>query len=560
MRKRSRWLICCAAGLALAVALVALLSGSDSSQPVEAAASGGVVPAVDLSAVESELWVERLVPEKCSPGVNLVQYHRRLPMLIDMNGRIVHAWPGVSVTGRARLERDGRLTVIGTDETLKSYSWEGELLWQFKPEPAEDFPHHDFTRLANGNLLVPLRTMSTETDNLVEIDGDGKVVWEWRSHDYLKSDFPYYSRSSTDPTHINSVRELPANYLFDGGDVRFRPGNILVSARNLSTIFIIDRTSSEVVWTFRDGLLRQHEAIMIPQGHLWQGCIMLFNNWVGSPPAERRSAIQVIDPLSGTIVWEYSRVGFFSSVAGSQMVLANGNLLITSSSGGRAFEITPEGETVWQWLPPFRPMRVERYPLDHAPQLADLKLASPEAVQPATDTPHIDLELYSYFTHEEAWPRDIGGKQTRVLHYDNLCREVWFPPDKTSISFRWGLNRHRFKGRSVSARFWATLRPTGDELIRKLVDCRVDSGDEQLWHSSTVPLFDMAGQRGTICLSVVEIGGSASLGRAAKAIVWGPPITRSKWLRSRIERNPFQATRETAANEAKQLKALGYVQ
>ena len=57
--------------------------------------------------------------------------------------------------------------------------------------------------------------------------------------------------------------ELPPNRWFDAGDERFRPGNILVSARNLNAIFIIDKTSGEVVWRYSDGLDYQHEAIMV---------------------------------------------------------------------------------------------------------------------------------------------------------------------------------------------------------------------------------------------------------------------------------------------------------
>ena len=50
--------------------------------------------------------------------------------------------------------------------------------------------------------------------------------------------FPDRDRRYPDPTHINSVFELTDNRWFDAGDGRFRPGNVLVSARNLNAIFI----------------------------------------------------------------------------------------------------------------------------------------------------------------------------------------------------------------------------------------------------------------------------------------------------------------------------------
>jgi hypothetical protein len=34
--------------------------------------------------------------------------------------------------------------------------------------------------------------------------------------------------------------------------------------------------------------------------------------------------------------------------------LANGNTLVTESNGGRILEVTPEGETVWEFVNPVR--------------------------------------------------------------------------------------------------------------------------------------------------------------------------------------------------------------
>ena len=61
--------------------------------------------------------------------------------------------------------------------------------------------------------------------------------------------------------------------------------------------------------------------------------------------------------MSGAIRWSYeaSEEGeFFSPVCGSIQRLANGNTLITESTAGRAFEITPSKEIVWDWRSPHR--------------------------------------------------------------------------------------------------------------------------------------------------------------------------------------------------------------
>jgi hypothetical protein len=62
-----------------------------------------------------------------------------------------------------------------------------------------------------------------------------------------------------------------------------------------------------------------------------------------------------VDPIAGEIVWEYRATpppSFYSRSRGANQRLANGNTLITESDKGRAFEVTPEGEIVWEFLNP----------------------------------------------------------------------------------------------------------------------------------------------------------------------------------------------------------------
>ena len=111
---------------------------------------------------------------------------------------------------------------------------------------------------------------------------------------------------------------------------------------------------------------------MIPKGQLGSGLILVFNNGLKNLHRYRRSAVMAIDPVGKGVPWRYDNRFFYSSIAGTAEPLPNGNVLISSSQGGRVFEITPDREIVWQWTPPYHPMRPERYPWDHCPQLAGL--------------------------------------------------------------------------------------------------------------------------------------------------------------------------------------------
>ena len=212
---------------------------------------------LELEDLEPASWIRRYRPSRASSGFNLVLYRRRVPMLIDMNGNIVHTWPGVRAIGRARLLRDGRLVVIGTDNLVKEYDWDGNLTWFFQLPRKGDFPHHDLHKLDNGNYLILANEIATHADYIWEVNEQKEVVWEWWSLDHLES-FPTWDLESPDPIHSNSIQVLPPNRWFEGGDERFRPGNILVSGRNLDTIFIIDRRTGVVVWTFRVPLSVPH--------------------------------------------------------------------------------------------------------------------------------------------------------------------------------------------------------------------------------------------------------------------------------------------------------------
>jgi hypothetical protein len=144
--------------------------------------------------------------------------------LIDMQGRVVHAWDSDYAAGQAAyLLEDGHLLRAGQllmDERLiagpaaggrvQEFTWDGGLVWDFKFHNEKQVPHHDLARLPNGNVLLIVWEIKTaeETiaagrnpesvdgpwlvDSLVEIRPTGKttgeVVWEWHCWDHLIQD------------------------------------------------------------------------------------------------------------------------------------------------------------------------------------------------------------------------------------------------------------------------------------------------------------------------------------------------------------------------------------
>ena len=507
---------------------------------------------LELADADTSAWVRYSDPEATAGGVNLMLYRRRLPMIVDLYGRLLHHWPGARAIGRTRLDDAGRLTVLAPDNSIKEFDWEGDLRWVYElPEP-NDLLHHDFRWLANGNLLLLANDAESHADYLLEVDREGAVVWQWRFDEHRDA-FPQWDLESSDPTHANSVFELGPNRWFDGGDQRFRPGNILVSARNLNCIFIVSRPGGEVVWSYSEQLDRQHEASMIGSGEPRAGMILLFNNGLENRYGYRRSRVQIVDPITGEALWRYASENFFSSVGGTAQALPGGNILISSSQGGRIFEVAPNRRIVWEFAPPYLPMRAQRLPLDACPQLASLDIEEARAVEVADGLPFLDRDLYRFASKNELAVENIAGAERAVLPGNAGCRGLRLPPEAT-VRVGFGI-RPDADGGGVSGRFRVRLHLDQDR--DTLVDF-VLSGEDGSWaHSEEMALGNEGYETARLCLDAEIVGGPSG---AAERLVWSNPQIRSGVLRPGPEMEGRRLDKAERDLLRRQLQALGYAE
>lgn len=526
--------------------------------PIEDDAPDPTAYHLDLERLDATEWVELSLPQHVFPGFTLVLYERRIPMILDMDGRIVHAWPLVRAVGRYVLDRCGRLSVLGRDNLLKEYDWDGNLRWSWKA-PGDDFPHHCHARLENLNYLVVVRDASDGTDYVAEVDRDGDMVWVWRFPEDLAEHFPQVDLERADPTHVNSAYPLPPNPWFDAGDERFRPGNVLVSARNLNSVFIVDRDSGSIVWRFEDGLDLQHEAIMIRTGEPMAGHITLFNNGYHNRGRYRHSAVWVVDPVAGEVVRDFQKDGFFSSVAGAVQPLSNGNLLVSSSQGGRVFEVAPDDRIVWEWVPPFRPMVAQRYAPDHCPQLEALGEPTLRRVWDPTRRPFVDAELFALTLPEEHRPQTINGNRRAVVPTPDFCRAVRLPPSPTAWA-AYGLHPERVAEVPGPVRFRMTLEALagteGEPIV--VVDDLVAPDDDETWKERTIPFLAEGWRRYRLCVRI-EAPEGMSRKVLERTAMWANPKIMSSELRLFEPRPDLPTDVIEDAIQEQHLKALGYI-
>jgi hypothetical protein len=149
--------------------------------------------------------------------------------------------------------------------------------------------------------------------------------------------FPQHTR---DPFHMNSVEIISE----DIPGIAER-GDLIVCSRHLNMIAIIDFEGGTLKWHWGWGELQgPHNPTVLDDGN-----ILIFDNGV----RRRYSRVIIVDPQTGEIVREYAdpenRTSFFSATMGGAQMMDNGNILITYSNRGYAFQVDENDETVWEF-------------------------------------------------------------------------------------------------------------------------------------------------------------------------------------------------------------------
>ncbi|MDP8235843.1 MAG: arylsulfotransferase family protein [Candidatus Erginobacter occultus] len=314
--------------------------------------------------------------ELASPGSNLyLSGHLDGADLLDLAGNRLKRWESPREEVLALLPekpKRGNLTGLRFAHALPDLGLlaihdyialvrldaDSRVLWTFSGEP-----HHDLWITPGGEIFVltsreeQIPRLHPKTPILVDyvtvLDRSGK---EKRAYSILKmlENSPYSfllpavnqieDDQPLDILHANSIQVFDGSWAGLDPEI-YREGNILLSLRNLSFVFIYDPENREIVWGWGPtNLSYQHKARLLDNGR-----ILIFNN------GQETSKVVEVDPLTGEIAWEF-RGGeehpFFTRLLGAAQRLSDGNTLVTESEAGTVFEVTPAGEIVWQFVNP----------------------------------------------------------------------------------------------------------------------------------------------------------------------------------------------------------------
>jgi hypothetical protein len=323
-------------------------------------------------------------PQACE-GLNLVT--RMTPEgaivanVMDMDGKNLHQWsldwfkiwpdakhlpknlvpqdePGTMIHGAVLLE-NGNLVFNFDYLGLVCLDFQGNVVWRLPY-----MTHHSVTRADDGNLWVcgqiyrktpkeqiPNLQLPFREDMLLEVTPEGKIKHEWSIVDLLLKNGKeglLYMRGknvrkpilTAGAFHLNDVEPFPAR-LKEGF---FKKGDVLVSLRNVNTVFVFNRNDDKIKYLRTGSFVWQHDPDFV-DGET----ISVFDN---HPVDRSESRILLISAPSQKVTVFYEGTAehpFYSDVMGKQQWLPNGNLLITESRHGRAFEIDRKGKIVWEY-------------------------------------------------------------------------------------------------------------------------------------------------------------------------------------------------------------------
>ncbi|MGB5632770.1 MAG: arylsulfotransferase family protein, partial [Waterburya sp.] len=248
---------------------------------------------------------------------------------------------------------------------------DGEVIWRLPY-----LTHHSIHQHDDGNLWVSGTKYQTKKvsrlpnlippfyeETILEITPEGEILREWYVADILRKNgytgLLYLGSlnnentaikgddrllGKTDILHLNDVEPFSAN-LQPGF---FQPGDVMVSLRNINTVFVFNLESERIKFISIGEFVRQHDPDFI-DGDTFS--VFDNNNSAGEPKRQSRIVIVSAKDNTSKVFFEGSKNNtFFTRVMGKHQWQPNGNLLITESMSGRGFEIDRQGKVVWEYI------------------------------------------------------------------------------------------------------------------------------------------------------------------------------------------------------------------
>ena len=298
----------------------------------------------------------------------------------------------------------------------------------------ENKTHAEALQAGRDPLLIG---SSLWPDHVIEVQPTppfgGTIVWEWHLWDHLIQD--HNSAMDNYGVVADHPELIDINYVTNGGaadwthcngiDYNAELDQIVISVRRFNEIWVIDHSTTTAEAAGHTGgnsgkggdllyrwgnpqvydrgtasdhrLFGQHDAQWIDPGLPGAGHLLVFDNGFRSPAGQYSFAKEIVPPVDehgayaidpgepfgpAAPVWvspQLPDASFYSGAISGVQRQAGGTTLICEGNSGHLFEVTPDGETVWDYVNPAagsfivsqgdpievnRVFKVRRYPPD----------------------------------------------------------------------------------------------------------------------------------------------------------------------------------------------------
>ena len=239
-----------------------------------------------------------------------------------------------------------------------------------EPSWVLDYPyHHSIEFSPTGNSVwVPSVTQVFATENptlkeqlrddsLSEVSLDGRVLQNLSfSKILVKNNMTGHMLGSTgsthnlDPIHINQITPAPSNGPY------WQRGDLLVSARHTSTVYLYRPTTGKIIWHQQGPWLNQHSAQFVNDYE-----IAVYGNDVYA--GKMQSPFIYIEAYNQIYLYDFktaqtnklqsdalSRTKPMTVTEGSLRALKDKSIFIEETNNGRLLKLNPEGQLLWSYI------------------------------------------------------------------------------------------------------------------------------------------------------------------------------------------------------------------
>ncbi|MDA9799335.1 arylsulfotransferase family protein [Luminiphilus sp.] len=248
------------------------------------------------------------------------------------------------------LLNNGDVLITSGEGPLMQMDVCGELLWS-----VDRHFHHSIERSKTGELYIPIISADLalpfplRNDGIAKLSAEGKILKEWSIYEILsrqgyKSMLNGFGRAEFDRIHLNDIEPIEQDDQFVKKD------DLMISVRNLSTVFLYRPSTDQIVWLKTGPWLHQHDVDYLGNG---------FYSIYGNDMIRGESADYSYRGYN--TIWRYDQstdqvseflslkeTGINSLTEGRHRVLESGDIIVEETNAGLIHRVNQEGR-LWSY-------------------------------------------------------------------------------------------------------------------------------------------------------------------------------------------------------------------